>query len=318
MKRTNLRWLLLVIICYLTVVLVSCLPLEGDGSDEETIKNGDGASETSTAQLMVIPKKVVATATKQAVQATKTKAAIATLTGNLDECENSGGSVHQVLIPVSNNSKEMVTHIYLPPGYSENQDRYYPLLILLHGQSFTADQWLDLGLKEYLGTSFANQEGGVIVVLPEENDYLLPIIDSSFDDMIVNDLLKYLEENYHISPMREERAIGGISRGATWALKIALNHWEEFGGVGLHSYPGGVNSTILLIRKIPEGEIPAIFIDVGINDTYLNAATALNEELNEFRITHEWYLNEGSHTQEYWSENLSNYMEWYLEQLSSE
>ena len=318
MKRTNLPWMLLVIICCLTVLFVSCLSMEGDGSEKETIKNGDGTSETSTAQVQVISTEVVATATKQVVQATKTKGVIATLIDVVEDCENSCGSVHQVLIPVSDNSKEMITHIYLPPCYSENQDRYYPLLILLHGQSFTADQWLDLGLKEYLDKSFANQEGGIIVVLPEENDYLLPIIDSSFDDMIVNDLLKYLEENYHISPMREERAIGGISRGATWALKIALNHWEEFGGIGLHSYPGGLNSTILLIQRIPDEEIPAIYIDTGINDTYLNAATALNEELNQFQIPHEWHLNEGRHTQEYWSENLPNYMEWYLAQLSSE
>ena len=315
MKNNYLRWLLLVIICCLTLLLVTCLQMEGDGSNEDTLKNDDGVSLTSSVEVLANSTEFVATATKQVDHATKTKAVITTLAGGTEDCENSGGSVHQILIPVSKNSKEMFTHIYLPPCYSENDDVDHPLLILLHGQSLTADQWLNLGLKEYLDLSFTQQAGGIIVVLPEENDYLLPIIDSPFDDMIVNDLLKYLDENYHISLLREERAIGGISRGATWALKIGLNHWEEFDSIGLHSYPGGVNSAILLLQRIPDKEIPAIYIDIGINDAYLNASTALNGELSQFQIPHEWHLNEGRHTQEYWSENLPNYLEWYLEHI---
>ncbi len=120
---------------------------------------------------------------------------------------------------------------------------------------------------------------------PQESDYLLPITESSYDEFIESDLLSYLLKNYSISQERGRHAIGGISRGATWALKIGLNAWEDFGTIGLHSYPGGINSSILWLKKIPEESWPNIRMDSGDFDFYLNNAQSLDAEFVEVFYT---------------------------------
>src|SRR5210317_2241006 len=40
-------------------------------------------------------------------------------------------------------------YIYFPKCYFEDETTRYPVLYLLHGQTFTAEQWLDLGVVEH-------------------------------------------------------------------------------------------------------------------------------------------------------------------------
>ncbi|HKI52579.1 MAG TPA: hypothetical protein VJ987_00525, partial [Anaerolineales bacterium] len=40
--------------------------------------------------------------------------------------------------------------IYLPPCYDEKTDTRYPVLYLLHGQTYTDDQWIRLGAVDAL------------------------------------------------------------------------------------------------------------------------------------------------------------------------
>ena len=38
--------------------------------------------------------------------------------------------------------------VYLPPCYFEQLDRHYPVLYLLHGQTYTNQHWIDLGAAD--------------------------------------------------------------------------------------------------------------------------------------------------------------------------
>src|ERR1051325_7591077 len=40
--------------------------------------------------------------------------------------------------------------IYLPPCYDEKPDQHYPVLYLLHGQTYNDDQWIRLGAVRVL------------------------------------------------------------------------------------------------------------------------------------------------------------------------
>jgi enterochelin esterase-like enzyme len=48
---------------------------------------------------------------------------------------------------------------------------------------------------------------------------------------LIEELIPYVEANYPVSSTRNDRAIGGYSNGAVWALTIAERHPELFGGV---------------------------------------------------------------------------------------
>ena len=45
--------------------------------------------------------------------------------------------------------------IYLPPCYEEKAEQRYPVLYLLHGQTFTDDQWVRLGAAVGAGVGWA-------------------------------------------------------------------------------------------------------------------------------------------------------------------
>jgi enterochelin esterase-like enzyme len=47
---------------------------------------------------------------------------------------------------------------------------------------------------------------------------------------VIEELIPYIEANYPVSTARKERAIGGYSNGAVWALTTAARHPELFGG----------------------------------------------------------------------------------------
>ncbi|HEX2922914.1 MAG TPA: alpha/beta hydrolase-fold protein, partial [Chloroflexota bacterium] len=59
--------------------------------------------------------------------------------------------------------------VFLPPGYNDSKDRY-PVLYLLHGNSYTIDyqEWSDnMKIDRLAGAMIANQQiGPMIIVMP--------------------------------------------------------------------------------------------------------------------------------------------------------
>ena len=59
--------------------------------------------------------------------------------------------------------------------------------------------------------------------------------------------------------------------------------------------------------------MPRIYIDIGDRDRpeIMRAALWFEELLNEYGISHEWYMFAGYHTEEYWHDHLETYLRWY-------
>ena len=58
-------------------------------------------------------------------------------------CLTSPGRVEEGSLNSTKPPQEFL--IYLPPCYDEKTDQRYPVLYLLHGQTYTDDQWIRLG-----------------------------------------------------------------------------------------------------------------------------------------------------------------------------
>jgi enterochelin esterase-like enzyme len=206
--------------------------------------------------------------------------------------------------------------IYLPPCYHPDAPSPYPLLILLHGQGSQADQWERLGVTA--AADHLIPQGVIsapVIVMPQEDDTYSNPFESGYDRALVDDLLPWMEENYAVCASRECRAIGGISRGAAWAMYIALNRPGQFGAVGAHSFPsfyGDETRLPLLLRDIPPGQLPRIWMDTGSRDRYLSQARRYHELLDQYHVPHEWHVYEGEHDEAYWSAHLEDYLKWYL------
>jgi len=207
--------------------------------------------------------------------------------------------------------------IYLPPCYNEETDKRYPVLYLLHGQTYTADQWIRLGAANVLDNLILSGETQpFIIVFPDDRYWNLPP-GAGFGQRLVGDLIPYIDTIYRTLPERNHRAIGGMSRGAGWALRLGFTRWDLFSATGLHSLAvlqGDRSQIGKWIADIPPDARPSVFMDIGDNDQELNMAISIESSFNMNGLSHEWHLYSGAHTEDYWGAHVEEYIRWYAEQ----
>jgi hypothetical protein len=58
-------------------------------------------------------------------------------------------------------------------------------------------------------------------------------------------------------------------------------------------------------------------MDIGDNDQELVMAGLIEAQFNESKLSHEWHLYSGAHTEEYWSAHVDEYIRWYAEQWNA-
>lgn len=210
--------------------------------------------------------------------------------------------------------------IYLPPCYG--LDGYtYPTLYLLPGNVHTDAIWDTLGVDEQAEAGIlAERWPPLLIVLPDGGDiaYNTSGGPGSYESVILNDLIPFVEQTYCAWPEPEGRAIGGLSRGGYWALEIAFRFPERFASVGGHS------AALLDQFAWPEvdprhtglsqnlGDL-RIYFDIGSSDFVIHNIRELHVAMETAvpRIPHTWVLNEGSHEDAYWQTHIPDYLIWY-------
>ncbi|MEA4909905.1 MAG: esterase family protein [Chloroflexi bacterium] len=227
-------------------------------------------------------------------------------------CREMRGSVQRLELETEQLSRPLAFRLYLPPCYDAGRSGGYPLLILLHGQSASDELWDSLGADETADALItAGQAAPFLIAMPYEEYYLMDMRQSTFPDAIVQSLVPWIDAHYNTCAQRECRAIGGISRGAIWAVRLGFMHWDVFSIVGAHSYPGNYYNFSAWLQDIPQDAVPRVYADIGQWDPYVEDATQLNALLEGYDIPHEWHLNPGTHNEEYWSSHVEEYLRWY-------
>jgi enterochelin esterase-like enzyme len=252
------------------------------------------------------------TATVVAASTTPT-ASSTSLAASQPACHETAGRIDSGSISTSLLRKPLVFQVYLPPCYT-GSPRRYPVLYLLHGQGYTEDQWIRLGVASSADQLISSGEiQPLLIVMPYDSDWRQPS-ESGFGDALTSSLIPWIDQNYRTLPERGSRAIGGLSRGAAWAVHVGLSHWELFGAVGAHSPAVFWTDSAQLSRwldAIPVHLLPRFYLDMGKNDPGLAAAVELENLLNGRAIPHEWYLRPGYHDETYWQAHVLEYLRWY-------
>lgn len=229
-------------------------------------------------------------------------------------CLTSGGRVETHTLSTDTAPWPWEFRVYLPPCYDQEPERRYPVLTLIHGSTFNDDQWDRLGADEISDQLIAAGEiEPLIILMPRDRRWVEPNEDP-FGQVVVDHILPWLDETYRTRPGRENRAIGGLSRGAAWAVHLGLSRWEMFGAIGGHSLPVFWTDTPKIrdwLQAIPTNQLPRIYLDIGENDYLIESATWFEDVLNELNIPHEWYLFPGRHEEIYWESHLEAYLKWY-------
>ena len=132
--------------------------------------------------------------------------------------------------------------VYLPPSYSTDIKKEYPVFYLISGTTDTEEVYYKVGRMNYILDNLLAEGNAqeMIIVLPYGNPYkLLPPNKSGemnmmgfgndvFSNDLVNDLMPYVEKNYRTLNDRDHRAIGGFSRGGNQGLSNGLRNLDKF------------------------------------------------------------------------------------------
>lgn len=225
------------------------------------------------------------------------------------ECLSEAGHIAESELVDPALPRSLPYRVYVPPCATELRGSL-PTLFLLHGVSFTDSQWDELGIDELTEAWIATGRAQpFLIVMPWERRGL------DFETAITEQLIPHIEEVYGASPERAQRAIGGISRGGGWALRIGLEHPELFGAIGLHSPAVLLPNLFDLpgwIEAIPAQDMPAIWIDMGDRDTLRLALLDLTELFDQFGVPYTRRSYPGEHNTPYWSAHVPDYLNWYV------
>jgi enterochelin esterase-like enzyme len=204
---------------------------------------------------------------------------------------------------------------FIPPCFSASGQDTYPVLYLLHGQTYDQSQWQKLGVMDLADRLIlSGLVQPFLIVMPLEQFQYRPSEGNAFPRALVAELLPWVEKNLRARLQKNWRAIGGISRGASWAMRLGLENAQFFGAVAGHSlptFPGDMKQLPQWLERIPPEQLPRLYLDIGNGDPEVKSAIQFEQILNNHGIPNEWHLNAGRHNEGYWRTHLQEYLQWY-------
>lgn len=122
-------------------------------------------------------------------------------------------------------------YVILPPSYYTSEKRF-PVLYFLHGYG---ENYAD-GAKR-VGPKIMTKVGEFIIVGVNGTNslggsfYANSPVTGNWEDMVVKDVVGYVDQNYRTLAKSESRGIFGFSMGGFGAMNIALKHPDVFKAV---------------------------------------------------------------------------------------
>lgn len=214
--------------------------------------------------------------------------------------------------------------VYTPPGYNKATKAKYPVYYLISGTTDTEETFWKVGkVNLMLDNMIAEGKAkSMIVVMPYGNplakiaeqtgkdkpadgsrdgDDALKRMKMFETDMITN-IIPYIEKNYHTIPNRDNRAIGGFSRGGGQTLRTAFNNVDKFAYVCSYaSYlsPAEMDKNFTNITSNPaktNKDFKLLFSGIGTEDFLYKGTKEWENYLKDKKINFKSYVTDGGHT----------------------
>jgi S-formylglutathione hydrolase FrmB len=193
----------------------------------------------------------------------------------------------------------------------------YPCFYLVHGASDDYSAWMtNTGIWRYV------RDLPLVVVMPDvERSFCVNThFGQAFEEYLVTDLIGWVEHAFPVRPGRGNRVVGGLSMGGYGAMLLGLKHPEMFCSVGSHSSafsatampewseafgPPGCqtrqeNDLFRLAEGIDRAQLPALYVDCGVNDFLIDQNRSFHAHLEKLEIPHVYHEYPGAHDWTYW------------------
>jgi putative tributyrin esterase len=154
--------------------------------------------------------------------------------------------------------------LYLPPSYTREPSRHFPVAYYLHGHGQDELAWIGDGrIDAVMDSLVAAGRAELILVMPDGDDgryatWAVPVgyqacaKDSQrhwageapsaycvrtprYDEYVARDLVAHIDSTYRTLADRRHRGIAGLSMGGYGAISLALRYPEVFSAAASHS-----------------------------------------------------------------------------------
>lgn len=215
--------------------------------------------------------------------------------------------------------------IYTPPGYDRDPSKKYPVFYLISGTTDTEETFFKVGrINMILDNLIAEGKAKpMIVVMPygnvaariaeqkgtskpadpmgrESADAMIRM--KSFAEDMTSNVIPYVDKNYRTIANRENRAIGGFSRGGGQTLRTAFWNMDKFAWICCYSayLPASEmeNSYQSLVTDpaSTNKQLKLLWVSVGTEDFLYNDVAAFLNYLTSKKINYKSLITGGGHT----------------------
>ena len=221
--------------------------------------------------------------------------------------------------------------IATPSSFSAQRAEAYPFIFMLHGWDGDQTQW-----EKDADLQFLADKHDILLVLPDggydgwwQDTDLLP--GRNYDSHLYQELIPWVEKNYHGSPDPEKRGVMGLSMGGygaflqvflhpeayaaasslsgvmdilsrrdKWGLKLALGNFPENEARWVSRDP------LSLIATLDPNTIPPLQLICGRDDFVFKDNLEMVEKLRAGGFRVDFQEEEGRHSHDFWKAHVNS------------
>ncbi|WP_138993623.1 esterase [Larkinella sp. C7] len=215
--------------------------------------------------------------------------------------------------------------VYTPPGYDQNPSKKYPVFYLISGTTDTEETFFKVGKTNLIldnliaegkakpmiivmpygnmAARAAEQKGGTKPADPTVRDGADAVKRANdFATDLVSKVIPYVEKHYRTVANRENRAIGGFSRGGGQTLRTAFSNLDKFAWVCSYSSylsPAEMDQNFPHIGGNPETtnkQLKLFWVSVGSDDFLYKGTVEFMDYLKAKNVVFKSLITDGGHT----------------------
>ena len=231
-------------------------------------------------------------------------------------------------------------NILVPEGYSNGKERYTSLY-LLHGFNQDHASWFNSTELVH----YAREYRFIIVSFDAQNSWYANSttkINFNYEDLVIKDLIPFIDKKYSTIPDKQHRAIAGLSMGGYGAVKFGLKYPQQFfyaaGMSPSMQFPAGLEDSAIVARRSAasnqsvreafgaqrneqwnandiffllahanKSSLPYFYLSVGSHDGIPEVIVQAHQLASEFRkraVPFELHETPGAHDWDFWDKEI--------------
>jgi enterochelin esterase family protein len=225
--------------------------------------------------------------------------------------------------------------VYTPPGYDEDITKKYPVLYLQHGGGEDETGWPVQGKTDFiLDNLIAEGKAKPMIIVMDRGyavnpmrrpvevkpgDFRAMMANNAFPEVLVKDIIPFIDKTFRTIPDRDHRAMAGLSMGGFQTFETTMTNTDKF------AYVGGFSGAAFLapdsdIKEAFDGvwsdaasfnnKMKVMYLSIGTDEPerMYNSVNNFHLALEKAGIKHIYYESPGtSHEWQTWRRSLHQF-----------